>query len=72
MREQRNNVDIQLARQRLHRQNLVERMSAEYSLQPADVLKAQEPEWEEGTPPTDREVDVDALLRILRGLETLR
>ena len=54
-REQRNGVDIQLARQRLHRQNLVERMSAEYSLQPADVLKAKEPEWEEGVTAPDRE-----------------
>ena len=55
VREQRNGVDIQLARQRLHRQNLVERMSAEYGLQPADVLKAREPEWEEGAQPADRE-----------------
>ncbi len=55
VREQRNAVDIQLARQRLHRQNLVERMSAEYSLQPADVLKSKEPEWEEGAQPADRE-----------------
>ena len=55
VRERRNGVDIQLARQRLHRQNLVERMSAEYSLQPADVLKAKEPEWEEGAQPADRE-----------------
>ena len=55
VREQRNGVDIALARQRLHRQNLVERMSAEYSLQPADVLKAKEPEWEEGAQPADRE-----------------
>jgi chromosome segregation protein len=55
VREKRNGVDIQLARQRLHRQNLVERMSAEYSLQPADVLKAKEPEWEEGAQPADRE-----------------
>ena len=55
VREKRNGVDIQLARQRLHRQNLVERMSAEYSLQPADVLKSKEPEWEEGGQPADRE-----------------
>ena len=55
VREQRNGVDIQLARQRLHRQNLVERMSAEYGLQPADVLKAREPEWEAGAQPADRE-----------------
>ena len=55
VREQRNGVDIQLARQRLHRQNLVERMSADYSLQPAEVLKSKEPEWEEGAQPADRE-----------------
>ncbi len=55
VREQRNGVDIQLARQRLHRQNLVDRMSAEYNLQPADVLKATEPVWEEGVEVPDRE-----------------
>ncbi len=55
VRERRNGVDIQLARQRLHRQNLVERMSAEYSLQPAEVLKAKEPEWEADARPADRE-----------------
>ena len=55
VREKRNGVDIQLARQRLHRQNLVDRMSAEYGMQPAEVLKAGEPEWEEGTGPADRE-----------------
>ncbi len=55
VREKRNGVDIQLARQRLHRQNLVERMSADYGLQPADVLKTKEPEWEEGAQPADRE-----------------
>ena len=55
VRERRNGVDIQLARQRLHRQNLVERMSADYGLQPADVLKSKEPAWEEGAQPADRE-----------------
>ena len=55
VREKRNGVDIQLARQRLHRQNLVDRMSAEYGLQPADVLKAEIPTWEEGEVPADRE-----------------
>ncbi|NCA81796.1 MAG: chromosome segregation protein SMC [Opitutae bacterium] len=64
-REQRNGVDIQLARQRLHRQNLVERMSAEYSLQPADVLKAKEPEWEEGVSVSDRET-LETLVAELR------
>ena len=65
VREQRNGVDIQLARQRLHRQNLVERMGAEYSLQPADVLKAQEPDWEEGGAPADREA-LETLVAELR------
>ena len=55
VREKRNAADVQLARQRMHRQNLVERMSAEYGLQPADVLKAKEPQWEEGATPSDRD-----------------
>ena len=55
VREKRNGVDIGLARQRLHRQNLVDRMNAEYGMQPADVLKAGEPAWEEGAGPADRE-----------------
>ncbi|HAL92191.1 MAG TPA: chromosome segregation protein SMC [Verrucomicrobia bacterium] len=64
-REKRNGVDIQLARQRLHRQNLVERMSADYSLQAADVLKAPEPDWEEGGAPADREA-LETLVAELR------
>lgn len=64
-RDLRNGVDIQLARQRLHRQNLVERMSAEYSLQPADVLKSKEPDWEEGGAPADREA-LETLVAELR------
>ncbi len=55
VRERRTQVDIQLARQRMSRQNLLERMSVEYSLQPADILKAKEPEWEPGAEPADRE-----------------
>ncbi len=65
VREQRNGVDIQLARQRLHRQNLVERMGAEYGLQPTDVLQAAEPEWEEGGAPADREA-LETLVAELR------
>jgi len=54
-REKRNAVDIQLARQRLHHQNLVERMVSEYSLKPEDVLQAEEPEWDGGMDAPDRE-----------------
>jgi chromosome segregation protein len=71
VREKRNAVDIQLARQRLHRQNLVERMSAEYSLQPADVLKAKPPEWEEGTAPEDREALETLVAEIRTKLQSM-
>jgi len=54
-REERNGVDIQLARQRLHRQNLMERMSADYNLQPTEVLAASEPSWEADAATPDRE-----------------
>jgi len=54
-REKRNAVDIQLARQRLHHQNLVERMVSEYSLKSEEVLEAVEPEWDGGMDAPDRE-----------------
>ncbi len=55
VRERRNAVDVQLARQRLQRQNLVERLAADYNIQPVEVQKAKEPVWEEGARPADRE-----------------
>jgi len=71
VREKRNAVDIQLARQRLHRQNLVERMSADYSLQPADVLKAKPPEWEDGAAPEDREALETLVAEIRTKLQSM-
>lgn len=71
VREKRNGVDIQLARQRLHRQNLVERMSADYGLQPADVLKAEAPDWEEGTSPADREALETMVAEIRTKLQSM-
>ena len=55
VREQRNQTDIQLTRHRMNRQNLIERMSVEYSLQPSDILKAKEPDWEPDAAPADRD-----------------
>ncbi len=71
VREQRNTMEIQLARHRLHRQNLVERMSAEYSLQPAEILKAKEPEWEEGAQPADREALETMVAEIRAKLQSM-
>ncbi len=71
VREKRNTVDIQLARQRLHRQNLVERMSTDYSLQPEDILKAKAPEWEEGTAPEDREALETMVAEIRTKLQSM-
>jgi len=65
-REKRNGVDIQLARQRLHHQNLVERMVSEYTLRPEEVLQAEEPEWDGGMDAPDRE----ALETIVAELRT--
>ncbi len=71
VREKRNGVDIQLARQRLHRQNLVDRMSSDYGLPPADVLKAGAPEWEEGTAPSDREALETMVAEIRTKLQSM-
>ncbi|NLG35434.1 MAG: chromosome segregation protein SMC [Lentisphaerae bacterium] len=71
VREKRNAVDIQLARQRLHRQNLVDRMSADYNLQPAEVLKAKAPEWEEGAAPADREALETMVAEIRTKLQSM-
>ncbi|MGB4239680.1 MAG: chromosome segregation protein SMC, partial [Kiritimatiellia bacterium] len=71
IREQRNTMEVQLARHRLHRQNLVERMSAEYSLQPAEILKAKEPEWEEDAKPADREALETMVAEIRTKLQSM-
>lgn len=71
VREQRSGVDIQLARQRLHRQNLLERMSADYNLQPAEILKAQEPQWEEGAASPDREALETMVAEIRAKLQSM-
>lgn len=55
VRAKRSDLDLHLSRQNMHRQNLLDRMSADYRLQAADILQATAPEWEEGEAPADRE-----------------
>lgn len=55
VREKRGQLDVELAQQRMRRQNIVDRMSVDYQLSPEDVLKEKEPEWEEGQTPPDRD-----------------
>ena len=54
VRERRNAIELDLSRQNLHRQNLLDRMSADYTLQPADIAQAAAPDWGEDGEPADR------------------
>ena len=57
IRREQSELDVELARQRLRLQNLVDRANADYRVLPDDIRAAPEPEWgEEGTPE-----DADAL-----------
>ncbi|MDY0150082.1 MAG: chromosome segregation protein SMC [Kiritimatiellia bacterium] len=71
VRDRCNGVDVQLARQRLHRQNLVERMNADYGLQPTDVLQAEAPAWEDDALPADREALETMVAEIRTKLQSM-
>ncbi len=66
VRERRNAIELDLSRQNLHRQNLLDRMAADYTLQPADIAKAAAPEWDESGEPADRDA-LEALVADLRA-----
>ena len=66
VRERRNALDLQLSRQNLHRQNLLDRMAADYTLQPADIAKAAAPDWGPEGEPADRDA-LEALVADLRS-----
>ena len=54
-RERRNAAEMELARKRMHRQNLLERLAADYQAGEEDVRAAAEPAWEDGEAPEGRE-----------------
>ncbi len=57
LRREQSEFDVELARQRLRLQNLLDRANAEYRAQPDEIRAAPEPDWgEEGAPE-----DADAL-----------
>ncbi len=54
MRKQRSQAEVELAQQRMRRQNQVERITSEYRVSVDQVAAEPEPEWDEGVKP-DRE-----------------
>ena len=66
VRERRNAIELNLSRQNLHRQNLLDRMSADYTLQPADIAQATAPDWGEDGEPADRDA-LETLVADLRA-----
>ena len=55
LRKQRSQAEVELAQQRMRRQNQVDRITGEYRIAVDQVAAAPEPEWDEGGRP-DREV----------------
>jgi len=55
LRKQRSQAEVELAQQRMRRQNQVDRITGEYRIAVDQVAAAPEPEWDDGVRP-DREV----------------
>ncbi|HMO50285.1 MAG TPA: chromosome segregation protein SMC [Kiritimatiellia bacterium] len=51
IQRRRNQGDIELAQQKMRRQNLTERITGEYRITAAEVYQAGEPDWENGARP---------------------
>ncbi len=54
VRARRSDAEMNLAKQTMHRQNLVDRLATDYQVEPAEVQQAAEPAWEEGAGAPDR------------------
>ncbi len=65
-RRARGEVDIELAQQRMRRQNTVERAAADYHVSPDQIAAAAEPDWGEAGRPADRDA-LEALIAELRA-----
>jgi len=69
-REQKSHVDVEVAEQRIRRQNVIDRVAAEYHITPEQMLSEPEPEWEEGKAP-DKETLETTVAEIRTKLEAM-
>lgn len=70
VRNQRSKLDVELAEQRLRRQTIVDRLSQEYRLSPAELEDLPEPQWENDEKP-DRETLETMIAEIRTKLDSM-
>ncbi|HPF99699.1 MAG TPA: chromosome segregation protein SMC [Kiritimatiellia bacterium] len=70
IRNRKSSIDVEVAEQRVRRQNLVERISADYHITPDQMLAEPEPVWEDGHQP-DREQLETNIAEIRAKLEAM-
>ena len=67
---QKSQVDVELAEQRIRRQNLIERVGADYHVTPEQMAAEPEPAWENGAKP-DRETLETQIAELRAKLEAM-
>ncbi|MBU1693481.1 MAG: AAA family ATPase [Verrucomicrobia bacterium] len=70
LRTRKGQVDVELAEQRVRRQNLVERVTADYRVTPEQLAAAPEPAWENGQRP-DRDTLETQIAELRARLESM-
>ncbi len=66
LREERGQLDVKLAENRMRRQNLADRVTSEWGATLEDIAAAPEPEWE-GEAPVEGPIPYDKAIAELRG-----
>jgi chromosome segregation protein len=69
-RKRKSQVDVELAEQRIRKQNVIERVAADYHITPEQMMSEPEPEWEEGKIP-DRETLETTIAELRAKLEAM-
>ncbi|MFH0954352.1 MAG: chromosome segregation protein SMC [Verrucomicrobiota bacterium] len=70
VRTRRSQVDVEVAEQRVRRQNLIERIGSDYHITPEQMIAEPEPAWESGQRP-DREALETLIAEIRARLESM-
>jgi len=70
IRNRKSGIDVEVAEQRVRRQNLVERVAADYHISPEQMMAEPEPAWEDGRRP-DREQLETTIAEIRAKLEAM-
>jgi chromosome segregation protein len=70
LRNQRGQADVELAEQRMRRQNIVDRLSQDYHLTPEQLGAEPDPEWPEGVVP-DQDTLETQIMEIRTKLESM-